>query len=128
MKSFDEGRYNLVTRVEKRLSKGETVDEKTGRKLELAEEDMPVELEPGDEFWIWLFDQMFGAMAPDGTFPVPSEEDLVFERCGINHPENRAFGRDMLRGLWIGRAEGMNTKFERPKTPPKGKKVKNEGP
>lgn len=120
MKATDPDRFGLIERIEERLNNGETKD-KVGRPLKLADEDAIVELQPEDELYLWLFSQISGAIPPDGTFPTPSEEDHVLDRIGIYHPENRAHVRDTVRLMCAGRAEGMNSKFEKPK-PERSKK------
>ncbi len=115
MRALDEGRYDAVKNIEERLANGETKHPLTNEPLEnqLAVEDRPVQLEPEDDLWVFLFDHMHSAVPPDGTLPVPSEEDLVFDRLGIRHPDNREFVRLVLRDMWAGRAEGMSARFER---------------
>lgn len=123
MRSEDEAKYDLITKVEKKLSRGETTD-KAGHRLKLEKDYEPVELEPADEFWLWLAGEMAGAIHPEGSYPVPSEETHVFQRIGIRHPENQTFCRDMLRNYWSGRAEGLSSHFQKPT--PTGKSGKGK--
>lgn len=82
---------------------------------------MPVQLEPEDELWTYLADEVSAAIPPDATWPVPSEEGYVLERLGIRHPDNQSLVHDTLRYCWAGRAEGLSSDVRPPKPDTKGK-------
>ncbi len=113
MKSIDEGRHRNIEKAEELLRQGITKDPKTNRPINLPEEDQPVTLEPEDYFWQMIESEMSAAIPPEGSIPVPSEEQIIFNRLGIRHPENQRFVRDTLGFMWAGRAEGLNDKIDK---------------
>lgn len=118
MRATDRNRYELIKKIEEKLDRGETTEKATGRPIQLPEEDARIPLEPGDEFWLWLEDELAAAIPPDGTFPIPTEETHVLNRVGIRHPENQWYVRETLRFMWAGRAEGLTAEIG-DKTPPR---------